>query len=210
VTVGAPGSRLAAGVSRLGIALAPAQLEALATLAAELADWNTRVNLTSITTPDEVVDKHLLDSLAVLPLLKGTRVADVGSGAGFPGLPLAIADPDRHFTLIESTGKKVKFIRHVVGQLALANVDVIPGRAEVYKPSRPFDSVVARALGSLAEFVRVAGHLAGRGGRLLAMKGKVPEDELKTLPPGWKALAAHPVAVPGLDAERCVVELGRV
>jgi 16S rRNA (guanine527-N7)-methyltransferase len=210
VTVGAPGSRLAAGVSRLGIALAPAQLEALATLAAELADWNTRVNLTSIRAPEEVVDKHLLDSLAVLPLLKGTRVADVGSGAGFPGLPLAIADPDRRVTLIESTGKKVKFIRHVVGKLALANVDVIPGRAEAWRPPRPFDSVVARALGSLAEFVRVAGHLAGRGGRLLAMKGKVPEDELKALPPGWKTLAVHPVAVPGLDAERCVVELARV
>jgi 16S rRNA (guanine527-N7)-methyltransferase len=208
--VGAPGSRLAAGVARLGIALAPAQLEALATLAAELADWNTRVNLTSITAPEEVVDKHLLDSLAVLPLLKGARVADVGSGAGFPGLPLAIADPGRRFTLIESTGKKVKFIRHVVGKLALANVDVIPGRAEAWRPPRPFDSVVARALGSLAEFVRVAGHLAGRGGRLLAMKGKVPEDELKALPPGWKTLAVHPVAVPGLDAERCVVELARV
>ena len=179
-------------------------------LAAELVDWNTRVNLTSITAPDEVVDKHLLDSLAVLPLLKGAAVADVGSGAGFPGLPLAIADPNRRYALIESTGKKVKFIRHAVEKLALPNVDVVLGRAESWRPSRPFDSVVARALGSLAEFVRVAGHLAGRGGRLFAMKGKVPEAELKALPPGWQALAVHPVAVPGLDAERCVVELARV
>ncbi len=208
--MGAPGSRLAAGVSRLGLALAPAQLEALATLAAELADWNTRVNLTSITAPDEVVDKHLLDSLAVLPLLKGLTVADVGSGAGFPGLPLAIADLDRRYTLIESTGKKVKFIRHMVAKLDLPNVEPVLGRAESYRPARPFDAVVARALGPLAEFVRVAGHLAGRGGRLLAMKGRAPEDELKALPAGWKALAVHPVAVPGLDAERCVVELARV
>jgi 16S rRNA (guanine527-N7)-methyltransferase len=203
-------SRLAAGAAKLGIALVPGQIEALATLAAMLADWNTRVNLTSITAPDEVVDKHLLDSLAVLPLLKGLAVADVGSGAGFPGLPLAIADLDRRYTLIESTGKKVKFIHHVVERLDLPNVDAVLGRAESYRPVRPFDSVVARALGSLAEFVRVAGHLAGPGGRLFAMKGRVPEGELKVLPPGWKAVAVHPVAIPGLDAERCVVELARV
>lgn len=208
--MGTPGSRLAAGVAKLGIALEPAQLDALAALAAELAEWNSRVNLTAITAPDEVVDKHLLDSLAVLPLLKGLTVADIGSGAGFPGLPLAIADPDRRFTLIESTGKKVKFIRHAVEKLALPNVEVVLGRAESYRPVRPFDAVVARALGPLAGFVRVAGHLAGRGGRLLAMKGKVPEAELAALPVGWKAVAVHPVAVPGLDAERCVVELARV
>jgi 16S rRNA (guanine527-N7)-methyltransferase len=208
--VGTPGSRLAAGVAKLGISLEPAQLDALAALAAELADWNSRVNLTAITAPDEVVDKHLLDSLAVLPLLKGLTVADIGSGAGFPGLPLAIADPDRRFTLIESTGKKVKFIRHAVEKLALPNAEVVLGRAESYRPVRPFDAVVARALGPLAGFVRVAGHLAGRGGRLLAMKGKVPEAELAALPAGWKAVAVHPVAVPGLDAERCVVELARV
>jgi len=203
-------SRLAAGAARLGIALVPGQIEALATLAAMLADWNTRVNLTSITAPDEVVDKHLLDSLSVLSLLKGLAVADVGSGAGFPGLPLAIADLDRRYTLIESTGKKVKFIHHVVERLALPNVDAVLGRAESYKPVRLFDSVVARALGSLAEFVRVAGHLAGPGGRLFAMKGRVPEGELKALPAGWQAVAVHPVAIPGLDAERCVVELARV
>jgi len=208
--VDSPDSRLAAGASRLGIALAPAQRAALATLAAELADWNTRVNLTSITAPDAVVDKHLLDSLAVRPLLKGLTVADVGTGAGFPGLPLAIADPDRRFTLIESTGKKVKFIRHVVEKLALPNVEVVLGRAESYRPARPFDIVLARALGPLAGFVQVAGHLAGRRGRLLAMKGKVPEDEMKALPAGWKVVAVHPVAIPGLDAERCVVELARV
>jgi 16S rRNA (guanine527-N7)-methyltransferase len=208
--VGTPGSRLAAGVATLGIELEPAQLDALAALAAELADWNTRVNLTAITAPGEVVDKHLLDSLAVLPLLKGLAVADVGSGAGFPGLPLAIADPDRRFTLIESTGKKAKFIRHAAAKLALPNVEVVLGRAESYRPVRPFDAVVARALGPLAEFVRVAGHLAGRGGRLFAMKGKVPEAELAALPAGWKTVAVHPVAVPGLDAERCVVELARV
>jgi 16S rRNA (guanine527-N7)-methyltransferase len=203
-------SRLAAGLSELGLALAPAQVEALLTLVMELADWNARFNLTAINDPAEVVDKHLLDSLAVLPYLKGLTVADVGSGAGFPGLPLAIADLDRRYSLIESTGKKVTFLRHACTMLRLPNVEVVQGRAEAMKPKRPFDTIVARALGSLAEFVRVAGHLAGRNGRLLAMKGKVPEEELKAIPTGWKALAVRPIRVPGLDAERCLVELARV
>ena len=203
-------SRLSAGITRLGLELAPAQVDALGVLVAELAEWNTRMNLTAITDPAEVVDKHLLDSLAVLPWLRGHAVADVGSGAGFPGLPLAIADPERRYTLIESTGKKTKFMRHVIERLALPNVQVLQGRAEALRPSPAFDTVISRALGSLSDFVQVAGHLAGRGGRLLAMKGKVPEAELKALPTGWKALAVHPVAVPGLEAERCLVELARV
>ena len=207
---GAIEARLVAGVQALGLALEPAQVRALLALVAELAEWNTRFNLTAITEPAEVVDKHLLDSLAVLPHLKGLQVADVGSGAGFPGLPLAIVDPDRRFTLIESTGKKAGFLRQAVSKLQLPNVDVVHGRAEAFKPPHPFDSVIARALGPLADFVRVAGHLAGRGGRLLAMKGQAPEGELKALPKGWKVLAVRPIRVPGLDAERCLVELGRV
>lgn len=203
-------ARLAAGLSGLGLALAPAQVEALLRLVEELADWNSRFNLTAIREPAEVVDKHLLDSLAVLPQLKGLTVADIGAGAGFPGLPLAIADPDRRFTLVESTGKKANFLRHAVAVLNLPNVDVVQARAEALKPSRLFDSVISRALGPLSDFVRVAGHLAGRGGRLLAMKGKVPETELKAIPAGWKVLAVRPIRVPGLDAERCLVEIVRV
>jgi len=203
-------SRLAKGLEALGLALAPGQVEALLTLVAELAEWNRRVNLTAIKDPAEVVDKHLLDSLAVLPHIRGLQVADIGTGAGFPGLPLAVADLDRRYTLVESTGKKAAFVRHAATMLQLPNVDVVLARAESYKPARPFDSVIARALGSLADFIRVAGHLAERDGRLLAMKGKVPDDELKALPAGWKARAVHPIRVPGLDAERCLVELARV
>jgi 16S rRNA (guanine527-N7)-methyltransferase len=203
-------ARLAAGVEALGLRLAPAQLGALARLLAELAEWNARFNLTAIRDPLEAVDKHALDSLAVLPFLRGLSIADVGSGAGFPGLPLAIADPDRRFCLIESTGKKVRFLRHAVERLELPNVEVVQARAESYRPERPYDAVIARALGSLADFVRVAGHLAAREGRLLAMKGKRPEAEIRDLPAGWRVLAVHPVAVPGLDAERCLVEIGRV
>ena len=203
-------SRLAKGLEALGLALAPGQVEALLTLVAELAEWNRRVNLTAIKDPAEVVDKHLLDSLAVLPHIRGLQVADIGTGAGFPGLPHAVADLDRRYTLVESTGKKAAFVRHAATMLQLPNVDVVLARAESYKPARPFDSVIARALGSLADFIRVAGHLAERDGRLLAMKGKVPDDELKALPAGWKARAVHPIRVPGLDAERCLVELARV
>ena len=202
--------RLAAGLAGLGLALAPGQVEALLRLVDELADWNTRMNLTAIRSPADMVDKHLLDSLAVLPRLNGLAVADVGTGAGFPGLPLAIADPDRRFTLVEATGKKATFVRHATAMLDLPNVEVVQERAESYRPGRPFDCVVARALGPLSEFIRVAGHLARPGGRLLAMKGKVPEAEIAALPAGWKAVAVHPVAVPGLDAERCLVELAKV
>ena len=203
-------SRLRAGAEALGIALTPAQAASLLLLVAELADWNRRFNLTGIRSPLEMVDKHLLDSLAVLPHLRGARIADVGTGAGFPGLPLAIADPARRFTLVESIGKKVGFLRHAVGKLGLENVEVVQGRAESFKPRSLFDGVIARALGSLADFVRLAGHLASRNGRLFAMKGRRPDAELENLPRGWRALALHRIRVPGLDAERCLVELARV
>lgn len=203
-------SRLTAGAKALGIGLDSAQTAALLTLVSELAEWNTRFNLTGITEPAAMIDKHLLDSLAVLPHLRGLRIADVGTGAGFPGLPLAIANPARRYTLVESIGKKIGFLQHAVSRLGLANVEVVQGRAESLRPHMPFDGVVARALGSLGDFVRVAGHLAGRDGRLFAMKGRPAGDELKALPRGWKVFAVHPIRVPGLEAERCLVELGRV
>jgi 16S rRNA (guanine527-N7)-methyltransferase len=205
-----PESRLIAGAEALGVALEPAQVKALLLLIAELAEWNTRFNLTAITEPTAMVDKHLLDSLAVLPHLHGLRIADIGTGAGFPGLPLAIANPGRRYTLVESTGKKVGFLKHVVELLGLSNVELAHGRAETLRPHMPFDRVIARALGSLGDFVRVAGHLPGRGGRLLKMTGRVPDEELKAIPGGWKVIAVHPIRVPGLDAERCLVELARV
>jgi 16S rRNA (guanine527-N7)-methyltransferase len=203
-------NRLREGARTLGIALEPGQVRALLDLTAELGDWNRRFNLTRITEPAAMVDKHLLDSLAALPYLKGLRIADVGTGAGFPGLPLAIADPVRRYTLVESIGKKIEFLQHVVVMLGLQNVEVVQGRAETLRPRQPFDGVISRALGKLSDFVAVAGHLAARDGRLFAMKGRVPEDELEALPAGWKLLAVHPIRVPGLDAERCLVELARV
>jgi 16S rRNA (guanine527-N7)-methyltransferase len=203
-------TRLAAGAEALGVPLQPAQRQAMLALMAELVEWNGRFNLTAITELADIVDKHLLDSLAVLPKLRGLRIADIGSGAGFPGLPLAIANPGRRYTLIESTGKKAGFLHHAVDKLALSNVEVFYGRAETLKPRPAFDGAISRALGSIAEFVRVAGQLLAREGRLYAMKGRVPDEELKALPADWKLVDVHPIRVPGLDAERCLVELARV
>ena len=197
------------GARNLGIVLAPAQAAAMLRLNAELREWNERFNLTGITEPVDMVRKHLLDSLSLQPYLHGTRIADVGTGAGFPGLPLAVINPQRQFALIEATGKKARFVRHAADEMGLANVDVIPARTEDWRDAEPFDCVVSRALGKLADFVRVAGHLCGRNGRMLAMKGRRPEAELLDLPPGWRVIAVHDIRIPGLDAARCIVELGR-
>lgn len=200
---------LAEGARALGVALEPAQTAALLRLGAELREWNARFNLTAITDPTEIVRKHLLDSLAVQPLLCGSRIADVGTGAGFPGLPLAVANAERRFTLFEATGKKARFVRHAVELLGLANVEVVHARAEAWRPAAPFDCVIARALGSLADFIRVAGQLCAPEGRLLAMKGRRPDAEIAELPAGWRLAAVHELRVPGLVAERCVIELRR-
>ncbi|MGH8249736.1 MAG: 16S rRNA (guanine(527)-N(7))-methyltransferase RsmG [Steroidobacteraceae bacterium] len=202
-------ARLLAGAQELGIALEAGQAERLLRLVAELRDWNTRMNLTAITGPADIVDKHLLDSLTLRPHLHGRRIADVGSGAGFPGLPLALVDPAREFTLIEATGKKLRFIEHAIETLGIGNAGAVGERAEAYRPQKPFDCVIARALGRIGDFLRVAAHLCARDGRMLAMKGRHPTDELAALPRGWRVGAVHDLRVPGLAAARCVVVLER-
>ena len=197
------------GAAALGIELSGPQTEQLLALVDELLEWNTRFNLTAIREPREVVTRHLLDSLSVQPHLAGQTIADIGTGAGFPGLPLAIVDPQRHFALVEATGKKAKFVEHAVGKLGLANVRVVNDRAEKWRPERPFDAVLARALGSLADFVRFAGRLCAPGGRLLAMKGQYPTAEIAAIPRSWRVVAVSRLQVPGLDARRHIVILQR-
>lgn len=200
---------LISGARELGIQLEPTQAEAMLRLVVELREWNARFNLTAITGPVDVIQKHLLDSLSLQPHLSGARIVDIGTGAGFPGLPLAVINPEREFALIEATGKKAQFVRHAADIMGLANVEVIPARAEAWRGPAPFDCVLTRALGKLADFVRVAGHLCVLGGRMLAMKGRRPESEIQSLPVGWRVMAVHDVRIPGLSAERCIVVLER-
>jgi 16S rRNA (guanine527-N7)-methyltransferase len=195
------------GARGLGIELDSAQCARLIQHLDLLDDWNTRMNLTAIRERPAQVTKHILDSLSLVPWLRGKRVADIGSGAGFPGIPLAIALPGVHFALIESVGKKCRFLECVRETLALDNVEVVQSRAEAYRPKERFDTVIARAVGPLVDLVRNGGGLVAGGGRLLAMKGRFPEDELARKLSGWKVVAVHPLHVPGLGEERHLVEL---
>ncbi|HUO95290.1 MAG TPA: 16S rRNA (guanine(527)-N(7))-methyltransferase RsmG [Steroidobacteraceae bacterium] len=202
-----PREVLTAGLRELGLELTPGQVGQLLALAELVREWNKKFNLTAIREPVAMVRKHLLDSLTVARFVAGATLIDVGSGAGFPGLPLAIADPDLAVTLVDSTAKKVRFLEHAIGALKLARVTAVHARAEAFRPDAPAATVVSRALGSLAEFVRVAGHLCARGGRLLAMKGKDPKDEVAALPKGWRVERIERLKVPGLADERHLVIL---
>lgn len=201
---------LAPGLAALKITL-PAESEArLLEFVELLMRWNQAYNLTAVRDPAEMVVKHLLDSLAVLPYVTRGPVEDVGAGAGLPGIPLAIALPDTRFILLDSNGKKTRFMTQAAASLKLRNVEVVQARAEGYRPVEPFATVLSRAFASLGEFLKLAGHGCAAGGRLLAMKGAHPKDELQGLPPGFRVLGVHPLKVPGLDAERCLVEIEKL
>jgi 16S rRNA (guanine527-N7)-methyltransferase len=202
-------AQLIAGAAQLRIELSEGDAARLLRVLDELNDWNQRMNLTAIRDRSQQITKHLLDSLSIQPHLQGEHVADVGTGAGFPGLPLALVNPQVRFTLIDSTAKKLRFIDHVAQLLELRNVETVHTRVESYRPRVRFDCVVSRAVGPIATFVKWAGHLCIGGGRLLAMKGRYPHDELAQLPSGWKLAAVHRLNVPGLDEERHLVELCR-
>jgi 16S rRNA (guanine527-N7)-methyltransferase len=200
--------QLVQDAASLGAPLSAADAGRLLALCAELASWNQRFNLTAITAPAAMITHHLLDSLAVHPDLAGERIADVGTGAGFPGLPLALVNPQRHFTLIDSTAKKIRFVEHAARLLGLTNVSAVTARAERLAVP-PFDTIVARAFAPLPELLdRVTG-LAGDSSQVLAMKGKWPADELAALRAPWRLSASRTLTVPGLDAERCVLVLRR-
>jgi 16S rRNA (guanine527-N7)-methyltransferase len=200
---------LMSGAAQLGIPLSAAQAGQLLRLLDELDDWNQRMNLTAIRERSQQITKHLLDSLAIHGHMRGAHVADIGAGAGFPGLPLAVALPQHHFTLIDSTAKKLKFVEHAALTLGLHNVQTVHTRAENYRPKERFDCVVSRAVGPIGTFVKWSGHLCVGGGRLLAMKGRYPTDELASIPSGWKLAAVHRLNIPGLDEQRHLVELCR-
>jgi 16S rRNA (guanine527-N7)-methyltransferase len=191
----------------LGVALSDADVGRLDVLLEELARWNRRYNLTAVNARADMVTHHVLDSLAVHPDLAGTRIADVGTGAGFPGLPLAVCNPQRQFTLIDSTAKKIRFVSHAARLLGLTNVTALHARVETLEADAPFDTVVARAFAPLPRMLRQVAALCGAQTRVLAMKGKRPADELAALPAGWRVISERALTIPGLAAERCVIVL---
>jgi 16S rRNA (guanine527-N7)-methyltransferase len=196
------------GLADLGLDLPLDARTRLLAFAALLGKWNRVYNLTAIRSPEQAVTHHLLDSLAVLPHLGGTtRLADIGSGGGLPGIVLAIARPDLAITSIEAVGKKASFQQQAKIELGLANFTPIHARVEDVVPDAPFDAVISRAFSEIAEFVRVTRHLLCPGGRLLAMKGVYPRDEIASLPDDVRVVDALPLIVPGLDAERHLIIL---
>lgn len=202
-----PRAALIAGAAELGVALSDAQAAQLLRLGEELQRWNRAYNLTAIKDPAGILTHHLLDSLAANADLAGTTVADVGTGAGFPGLPLAVVNPGRQFTLIDAVDKKLRFVDHAARELGLSNVATRHGRVEKLAVEAPFDTVIARAFAPLPRMLALVAPLCGPSTRVVAMKGRWPPppddaDEHQPLPPGWRIDSVRPVRVPGLGAAR--------
>jgi 16S rRNA (guanine527-N7)-methyltransferase len=185
---------------------APGLLEYLALL----AHWNRTYNLTAVREPEQMLVKHLFDSLAIAPHVPAGRLADLGTGPGLPGIPLALVRPDLQVALVESNGKKARFLREAVRRLGLgARVTVHEARAEALDEPGRFDAITARALDRLAGILDVGGHLLAPHGRLLAMKAARVDEEVAELPAGWRLESVVPLTVPGLDAERVLVVVAR-
>jgi 16S rRNA (guanine527-N7)-methyltransferase len=208
-------ARLRTGAAQLGVTLDDVAVQRCERLLAELLRWNKAYSLTAITRPDEMLSHHLLDSLAAQPDLAGATVADVGTGAGFPGLPLAIANPARRFTLIDAVDKKLRFIDHVARELGLGNVRTQHSRVEQLAPAQAFDTVIARAFAPLPRLTGWIAPLCDAHTQVVAMKGRWPppagdpESDGGPLSPGWRIESVRPVVVPGLDESRHHVILRR-
>jgi 16S rRNA (guanine527-N7)-methyltransferase len=199
---------LSAGLSAMHLALPGTARQRLADYLRLIEKWNRVHNLTAVREPAQMVVLHLLDSLAVLPHVAGAKtLLDVGTGAGLPGIPLAVARPDLAVTLLDSSHKKAAFLEQARAELGLANVAVACERVEQWRPGRTFDVVVSRAFSELAEFVTQSAHLASPGGKLLAMKGVHPFDEIARLPASHRVESVIEIEVPSLDAKRHLVLL---
>jgi 16S rRNA (guanine527-N7)-methyltransferase len=191
-------ARIQAALDELGQSFPDGTAARLGALLDALERWNRKLNLTAIRDADEMIRSHLLDSLVTAPLLEGKTVLDVGTGAGFPGLPLALVQPERQFTLLDSNNKKIMFVQHAAGLLGLDNVTVVKARGEDYAPGHGFDTVIARALAALPRLVEIAGHHVREDGVFVALKGRYPTDELEQLELPWRH-AVTELDVPGLE-----------
>jgi 16S rRNA (guanine527-N7)-methyltransferase len=199
-------TRLEQGLDALDLALPADAIPRLLDYLALLERWNATYNLTAIRDPADMVTRHLLDSLAILPYVQGDTLADLGTGPGLPGIPLAIASPGRQVLLVDSNGKKVRFLREAIRALKLEGVRALQSRVEEVEGN--FDCITARAFASLADMLAWGGHLLAPGGTWLAMKGKAPDDELAGVPATFAVCGIHALAVPGLEtAERHLVVL---
>ena len=199
-------ARLEQGIAELKLILPAEAVSRLLDYQALLERWNAAYNLTAVRDADEMVTRHLLDSLAILPYVQGATLADLGTGPGLPGIVLAIATPGREILLVDSNGKKVRFLREAIRALKLDGVRAVQSRVEDVQGQ--FDCVTARAFASFADMLGWGGHLLAPAGIWLAMKGKQSEDELSGVPSGFMVRETHVLAVPGLDAERRLVVLG--
>ncbi len=175
-----------------------------------LQRWNKVFNLTTITDPREMVYKHLIDSLLMQPFLHGAQLLDVGSGAGLPGIPLAIVNPNLHWTLLDKNNKKTRFMTQAVAELKLTNVAIVNERSEDFQPELKFDTILSRAYGTIAMFLTTTQHLLAPNGTFVAMKGKYPQDELIDIPPHYTVEKTVPIEIKGITVDRCVVVLRRM
>lgn len=195
-------------ISETNLELSDHQVEQLISYVELLDKWNKAYNLTSIRNPHDMIIKHIMDSLMIGPLLDGQNFIDVGTGPGLPGIPLAIAYPDKQFTLLDSLGKRITFLKQVVYLVKIENVTPIQSRVEEFHPEQPFDGVLSRAFSSLNDMVSWCDHLVThKHGKFLALKGQFPEDEIDNLPENIKILKSHHINVPQLNAERHLIEL---
>jgi len=199
---------LVSGLEAMGLPLSASQIDQLLQYLELLQRWNKAYNLTAVTDPLEMVSLHLLDSLSISPYLRGSRFIDVGTGPGLPGIPLAVVMPEAQFTLLDSNGKRVRFLFQVRVALGLTNAHEIHHRAEVYVPELPFDGVISRAFTSLVDMVDKTRALPGKDGHFYAMKGRYPEKELRELSKDYTVSACHQLKVPGVEGERHLVEIG--
>ena len=198
--------RLQQGLREMGLELPPPAETKLLNFLELLEKWNKTYNLTAVRDPEQMVPRHLLDSLSVLPYLHGLRVLDIGTGAGLPGIPLALARPDLEFTLLDSNAKKTRFATQALHELGLNNVAVVQERVEKFHPAEKFDTLIARAFASIPDMLAASRHLCAPNGRFLVMKGVFPQEELAAVTDGYRA-EVKALHIPGLDAARHVVIL---
>jgi len=201
---------LRAGIEQLQLTLSEEQIRALLAYHQLLQDWNKAYNLTAIRNPEQMVIRHLLDSLSIAPHIQESDVIDVGTGAGLPGIVLAIVYPDKNYLLLDSNGKKTRFINQVRIELELANVKVAKSRAETYHPQQAYPAVTSRAFATLVDSVSLLDELLAVGGRFYAMKGKLPEHEMEQLPTTYRLEKVQAITVPFLDEERHLVIIKRL